>query len=433
MNSHRHWHQRVSQILVLFFIFQSGIVSAATKTALIPIPQEQDRDASLMLTLAQKIRERLKDRLTILPLAVSQQMLKNSQLAGVSVVTQKAVSQVDEILDRYYSYQASMTETIAKLEAVVTFIKDELPPASESSQLLVTARVTQSWLEFQSLDHGRAANCLERLFAINPQMNLELSYYPVAFRHFATEFQKRYQQNQPATLIVTSSPKAVSAYVDGIFVGTTPVLVTVAAGQRVLGLEATGRVPAERQLNLLPNQRKRIKVTLAWQNAEQKNPATALNERWGVITTADTVSLAAQVTRATQSDMAVFIQSDDVEKGQVPRAKVYNAQYSQMLKTISYPQTVVDLPNHLDAVADHLATQLAPYLENNSMSYWSKNIDRSVIVDHRVASRGKKPLTKKPLFWVGVGGVVAAGVIAGVLIANHADQAPATGGVTIGF
>ena len=73
---------------------------------------------------------------------------------------------------------------------------------------------------------------------------------------------------------------------------------------------------------------------------------------------------------------------------------------------------------------------MRPYLKDKTITYWTKNIDRDVITDYRVANRLKKPLYKRPLFWVSMAGLAATGVGLGVAAAG---SSVATGGIILTF
>ena len=70
------------------------------------------------------------------------------------------------------------------------------------------------------------------------------------------------EQPSQATLAIESSPRGADVFLDGRFVGTTPLRVTSQPGRRSLRIEADGYYPFETTLQLSPGEARRIDARL---------------------------------------------------------------------------------------------------------------------------------------------------------------------------
>jgi hypothetical protein len=131
--------------------------------------------------------------------------------------------------------------------------------------------------------------------------------------------------------------------------------------------------------------------------------------------------------------VAIFFDLMRIRGGYVAAAKIYNARFSQLVETIYSEQISAFKAEEVKRVTEDLARKITPHLKSKDLTYWSKGVDRSVVVDYRVANRGKKPLYKKPAFWMTVGGVVITGVTLGILAAQDQEESATTGGIVLGF
>lgn len=425
----RNWRGAVALGLTLGFFLQTLLTPALAaggwnKIVLIDVSEKSPLSAKAM---SAKMRKLLPDVRNILPQEMVEELLGQGSHAKSPELIQ-AIRLVDESLEKYYAYESESDETLLRLMAATDFIKLARLPSRQTSQLLISAVVMASWLEFKQGEFEAACERLKKIVTIAAKGELNFDYYPSNFRKFTSKIAENIPEQDLAKLTVDSVPLAVNVYVDNVYAGVTPLSLPLKAGEYDIGWESAGRETVVKKVKLAAGREQKLGAKLSWSKGPRGLDWIAAG--WHKKMGASQIALAARVAELTQADVAVFVDLVKVRGGYVAAAKIYNARFSQLVGTV-HSERIVDFET--ENAFEGLAKKIAPYLKSKDITYWTKGVDRSVIIDHRVASRGKKPLYKKPEFWLAVGGVVVTGVTVGILAAQDQDQAAATGGVVLGF
>lgn len=417
-------------------ILQSTVTPAFTasewnKIVLVDVSQKSPVPTKALIS---KMRELLPETQSVLSGKTVEELLSRG-LNRKSPELIQTIRHVDESLEKYYAYESGASETVLRLTEAMDFIRSALTPSRQVSQLLISAVVMASWLEFKQGAIEAARKNLKKVVEIAAQREISFDYYPSDFRKFVSEIKKNIEDQSLVRLIVESDPAAVNIYVNNVYAGVAPLSLALPTGEYNIGWEAHGRESVVKKVKLTAGRDAKFRTKLSW----SKGPWGLgwITEGWHKKMGASQMALAARVAELTQADVAVFVDLTKVRGGYVAAAKIYNARFSQLVETIYSKRIRALEAKEVEQVSEDLVRKIAPYLKSKELTYWSKGVDRNVIVDYRVASRGKKPLYKKPAFWMAVGGVVVTGVTAGILISQDRNQdqeksAP-TGGIILGF
>jgi len=269
------------------------------------------------------------------------------------------------------------------------------------------------------------------LVQLSPKADLQLSYYPPTFRKFFSRVKKQ-QKLGSRSVEIKSVPSSVNVYVNHVFVGTSPLKLNLPPNKYHIGFYANGRKPTVKLANLTKAKNKVIKAHLPW-GKKSNSRNINLDTAWNKIKKTKKMVIASQISNAAHADKSLFLNIKKTANGYIPQVTIYDVRYSQMMKTISYPKPVSNLNTSHHQIANFFVKKLTPHLKESSMSYWSNHIDKDIIIDHRIASRGKKPIYKKPLFWVVAIGLITAGTATAIALSQGGSSSPSTGGVKINF
>lgn len=398
------------------------------KIALVPVGES----ASALKGLAEGLRHHFRGRGSVLPIDDVLQALVGSSNRDDAVTG--VIRDVDAILDSYYAYRADASLTRRDLDRVVTRMRAVLPPSREASRLLVSASITLAWLDFKLGDRAGAERTLGGIFETSSREDLHFEAYPKSFRSFAKALQERQGPGQGGTLSLHSHPDAVNVYLDGFFIGVTPVRAAVRPGTYRVGFEAAGRSPEIREVIVENGKTKAMRARLRWlRRGERENHGGAFSG-WEKSDAAGRTAIAGEIARLTEADTVVLISAEKTRAGHRVAFTPYEARYGQLMKEIPFGKLIGSLSDGESEVAAEFGKKLSVALSRESSADWSRGAEREIVIDHRVARRLARPFYRKPAFWAAAGGVAAIGVIAGVMAAQGGGPAgPGTGGVVVGF
>lgn len=378
------------------------------------------------------LQNKLKHRARFLPIRSVSQLARTTEASSHSPELDEAIHMMNDSLDAYASYSRNAKQTIVAMDSLKNFVSTKVTPSPQTSELLVSAIMTKTWLLHKSRQKEKAQKELHQLLSVAPQVHLQTQNYPPSFRRFV---KRQITTVNPGShkAFIRSSPAAADVFVNNVFVGVSPLTVNLPQGEYTVGFYASGRKPSQKKLNLTKSKSKKIHAHLAWA-ADGKKSKPLQADHWNQLKPSKKIRLAHQVASAAQANHALFFSFEKQNGFPIAKATVYDARFSQMMKVITYPKPIANFKNEQAALIQFYSKKLTPYFGKNSMSYWSKNVDQSLILDHRMARHGKKPLHKQPAFWAIGLGVIAAGVITAVVLSQGSDSSsPSTGGVTVGL
>lgn len=422
----------LAALVTALILMPPQLLAAAKRPTVILVPvgpsgDSSQGDRSRVLT---QLRNKLKKNFNFLSLESVTQLKKYSASPADPKLAQ-ALHLMNDSLETYNTFKSDAETTIFAMDTVIDFIKANVAPSAQASDLMVSAIMTKAWLLFEKRKKNEAKNTILEFAKIAPHSQVELDYYPPRFRRF---FKQSVKDVTPgtATLTLRSTPTAVDVFIDHIFVGQTPITLSLPQSKYQVGFAAAGRRTVTKSVNLKGKNSKTLTTRLAWNGGRSAKTNTS-PENWNGLKQSTKMVFAAQISRAANADKSIFFSWVKKGNGLVPQATVYDARYGQMMKPISFPRGVTDLKSSGSEVSAYFAKKLKPVLNDASVTYWSNKIDKQMIVDHRVASKGKKPLYKKPWFWAVAVGLVATTTTTAILLSNSASSSKETGGVTVSF
>lgn len=426
----------LSVLLILtFFVPASGWAKSSRKkkqtVIMLPVGKNQTQYSEDNNEIIKKIRNKLKKNFHFLTLGSAKQLKRTSKAPIDDPKLSEALHLMNDSLDNYNAFNTNAKTTIIAMDSVVDYLNNQIKPSSQASELMVSASMTKAWLLFQSRKKEQSKANLKTLLQLSPKANLQLSYYPPAFRKFFNKLKKE-TNSGTSTIAIKSSPSAVDVYINHVFVGVTPMSLNLPPQKYTVGFSASGRKSVTKTVNLTKSNHKNVSAKLPW-GKKSNRKKTNSNVAWNKLSPSKKTVYASQIAGAANADKSVFFNFVQKKNGIIAQATVYDARYSQLMKSISYPKPIVNLKSSHDKIASYFAKKLPNYLKGNSVSYWSKKIDKDMIVDHRIANKGKKPIYKKPVFWAIVVGLAAIATTSAVLLSNSGSSAPKTGGVTVSF
>lgn len=382
-----------------------------------------------MIKLLELIRSQLTDEAHVLPIQTSGQLSSTSQSDDPKL--NEAISLMTHTMDQYSNYQASEKETLTAINSLIYFMTHEVPPSRQCSELIHSAVLTKAWLQFKSGDKTSSTATLDDFTRISTSTPIDLSYFPPNFRKFT---EKHLQSGKNTTtkqsITLASTPTGADVFINHKHVGIAPVTIEAPLDETItIGFTITGRKTAVKSV-LITGKTKKIKSHLSWDSK-----STPTQKPWHALKPKAKIMLASQLSAASKSDQIILFEAITRADGMTPTATVFDARYSQLMKTISYPKTITESSMDQSDVAKFFSDKLKPYLKSDSINYWQGSIDKSQILDHRIASRGKKPLHKNTPFLLAGAGVLLAGTITAIVLATSGggNSPQDTGGVTINF
>lgn len=425
---------------VLFFVFSLVGVGAtpsvfAQKMALpqqimlVPLQDEQSSKADPLHSFHEKLYERLSRDFSVLPPKVSAQILSGSISYPTHQKTAGLITQTDAVLDRYYSYQKGAKESLSDLTGLLQTMRATQEVSQGLSSLIVSTTLTKAWLEYQTADTESSQKTLATLQRLSPKQGTDLRFFPPAFQRFAKKTAEQVSSGS-SSLQVHSSPEAADVYVDNVLVGVTPFEAKLNAGKYRVTVHAPGRASVTKDISLKTEGTEKISLHLPWQGRSRQKDVLQSWQKWQTTSLEKKIALASQLAATSNSDIVGFLTVTQAEAKVVPKIQLYNDNFSQLIKEFTYPEKIENFSEAENDLTRFFSKKMRPYLKDRTMTYWTKNIDRDVITDYRVASRLKKPLYKRPLFWVSMVGLAATGIGLGLAVAG---SGAATGGIILTF
>lgn len=424
-------------LFVVFFLVGVGVTpfvlaekaGLPQQIMLVPLQGEGPSEGNPLNSFHEKLYERLNRDFRVLPPKVTSQILSGSISYPAHQKTAKFISQTDSVLDQYYSYQKKAEESIEDLEALLQTMRAATEVSQGLSSLIVSTTLTKAWLEYQAGKTDSSQKTLNTLWQLSPSQKTDLGFFPPTFQKFSKKIAKQVSSGS-SSLKVHSSPEAADVYVDNILVGVTPFETKLTSGKYRIALQAAGRASLTREVFLKEEGAEKISLYLPWQKQSKQRESLQSWQRWQTTPLEKRIALASQLAETSGSDVIGFLTVTRSESKFVPKIQLYNDNFSQLIKEFTYPDKIENFTQAEKDLARFFSKKMRPYLKDRTMTYWTKNIDRDVITDYRVANRLKKPLYKRPLFWMGMAGLAATGVGLGVAVAG---SSVATGGIILTF
>jgi hypothetical protein len=422
----------VGALTVVLVVQQAMSPAWALQAAVVPekiavVPA--GRDASELMPLTHELRRRLHG-LNVLPIKAA---LQNLSLGGEAAPeTRQALLRLDAIWDDYDAYRKGEAETRGEFAEALAEMRSRLPLSVESSRLLTSASLTLAWFDLKLGNRAVAVRELEGILNLSPE-TAALDAYPGSFRSFVKKFLSRGREPISSGLALSSSPEAVNAYIDGVFVGVTPLRVALKSGRYRVGFEATGRSPLVREIVVEGGETRTIRGRLPWLKKGKRGSANRSVAEWDDSGTAGKLAISEGIARLAQADVAVAVSVKKTRSGFVPTLTAYDARSGRMTDEIAYSKPLAGISESTETVAGELADKLAAVLRSRRFVSGKRGMNREVAVDPAERRGTAAPLYKKTAFWAALGGIAAAGVIAGVLASQGDSSGSRTGGLVVGF
>lgn len=403
--------------LVNLLPVKSSAQSPTPTIVVLPITTEIKNEKSTQ-DLVNLIKTKLKSSYHILPQDDVWEILTGNDVTNPTEIRQ-AMDLVQNSIESYYAYISSAKVTITAMNEATSFIQKNLPPSKKSSDLMITALMTQAWLLHNTGDGAGSTKILRKIF-LTPQSRVQTDLYPTVFRSFVEKIRKS-TPTKTTALIINSKPQGANVYVDHIFAGITPLTITPMQQNFVLGFDGNELKPLLKKMTLTESQ-KNLRVTLA----KTKNNA------WGNLNETKKTALAEKISTRAGADKVIFLEIQGQGATLTMLAQIYDAREKSLVDALSYDKPISNFSLLKSHVANYFASQLPAYLGSNQ-EFWETP---------KSAQKPKSvPAQKKNKSGILIGilaGVAAAGAV-GVILATSSGggsittPTSTTGSVSVQF
>ncbi|MBF0105485.1 MAG: PEGA domain-containing protein [Deltaproteobacteria bacterium] len=359
---------------------------------IIPVGESNEKFADTKDYIQDSIKLAMTDRTRVIVKAVHAKDLMNFGNAESPTLT-RAQIMYDSSLEDYNAYKATADETIAAMDNTQSFLRKNVPPSAKASHLMLSAVITKAWLMYQTDKKNEARPLIADLLEYAPVMETLLLYYPPDFRSFFNSVKKN-TASSTYTLSVPADNEPMDISINHIFVGSAPLSIRLKPGEYMIGFYSHGKKPVTKNMTL--NKDKDIKVELSG-DVDTNNRSQAMIASWNTLSQAQKIAFASQL-GDTGPDLILFFETNENNHAARPQVSVYDPAQQRTLKTITYPFAVEDFNNQKETIAQFFKKEL-PLLTMPQTDAYAGITDTAQPEPVNEIQK-KKPLLKKPLFWI---------------------------------
>lgn len=385
--------------------------------------------------LVNLINAKLKAAYRILPQDDVSEILAGNEVADPTEV-RAAMDLVQNSLESYYAYISNAKVTITAMDEATEFIQKNLPPSRKSSDLMTTALMTKAWLLHNTGDPMSATQTLKKVF-LTPKSQVQTDLYPTGFRSFVARTRKS-ALPEASNLNIDSKPQGAHVYVNHVFAGVTPLALSTAEKNLVIGFDGDGLKPMLKTVNLSESS-KNLRVTLSKMKTESP-AAQALNiDTWEHLSEGKKTALAEKISTLSGADKIVFLEIQGQGNSLTTLAKIYDAHEKALVEALSYDKPITNFSLLKGHVANYFASELPAYLGSSQGLWATQSADPVSETQKNSHTAVGKKKGKSGMFIGILAGVAVAGTV-GVILATSSGGGstttttiPTTGSVSVEF
>lgn len=426
----------VSAILIGFLLFPPQAFAASENpifkptVVFVPVNESNEELNAINGEFIASLRQKLKSDFNVLDSDVVKQIIKTMPETDFASSEQlHAYNLIQQGIEAYTIHQ-DLEKADKILQDAEDYIIANVPPTKGSSELVISSMLTRAWMNHRENKQELAQDIIQAILALSSE-KIETKGFSKDFQKFFSEIQSNDGSEKTGTLHIQTMPQAVDVFIDGVFIGASPVTKNLAAEKHALSFSAGGRQSKRQTVLIKPDKEKNLNTKISWNYADSNKHKVA---SWEDVDTKSKLALSSQIASATEAHRTVFFNVNKVGSGYELSAKVFDNEFNQALKTIYYQKKITNLKKESNQAIDFFAAKLRPYLQKDSIKLWKGDYDPDLMLDQRIASRPQKPLYKKPAFWGVVGGVVITGIVLGLTLSGSGGSGSGgTGSVSVDF
>ena len=297
------------------------------------------------------------------------------------------------------------------------------------------------------------AQTLDAALAINPLLTVDALEFPPSYRAIFDRLKDTHLAPPVGSLDISSNPPAATVYLNGVPMGDTPLhLSELPFGDYALTVVASRYHPLQETVTLSDSNPLPVSATLQW--ITPPSPET-LAQRLSLLsihgqTEPSPAPSDAATARILALIKAAFAKADALEVDKIVVLSAVPASASDPNKRLEV--RILDRTLHashrpLAAPFDtvfgtrqvawhHLEPELSGIIRESLLRNPNKTLDPRT-GDLLVLSKSRKPLYRRPEFWIGVGAAVIGGTVGGILATRGDGDSPTTdateGGINVGL
>ncbi|MBF0106346.1 MAG: PEGA domain-containing protein [Deltaproteobacteria bacterium] len=423
----RATYRCVSLILIILFAIPSPVTAKAqTKTtvALVAYPSGDAGVDTINQEFVNALGLKLGSDVEVIDPKIIEQVIKTRpDLHYRSLQDEKIYKSLDSARQAFLISNNAL-QALLVLDDVQKQILLSPNYSKAFSDLMETTLLMKALIYFKSSQTQRAADEVARLLMLKGSPP-DVTGCPESFKKFVRGLSSR---STHGTVNVDSKPVGVQVFVDGIYRGVTPSMFALSQGRYKITLASNGRKTVSRTINI-SDRPVTVAVVLPWQGVDRD----VVNSR-GVPTSVDGLVVADTLSSfaATQKTIVHSLYKD--LSGYHSSIQVIDGTYHQPFKKIDYKKAIRDFKTSAPSLLSYYLSRIDTQVVKPAGKLYQSDYDGATYKSLRLSDRPKKQLTKNPVFWGVLGGLVLTGIVLGLTQTSGASgggTVPATGSVSI--
>jgi hypothetical protein len=354
--------------------------------------------------------------------------------------------EIDRAKDHWFNFE--FKEALAVIEHALSRM-DETPQgenAAHTGDKRVEALLVKA-LILKAMHHRKdeVLRTFEQALAIHPKLQTSDLDFPPSYQTLFAKAKADVLSQPSGDLDISSTPPAAQVSLNGVSYGTTPLAIrTLPAGVYTLHIQTNRYLPEERKIEVRAGESTSAHIPLAFKRNGLEKPDAASSSLvlHGTLDSRET-SLLALLKEAVEkgkilaTDKAVILGRRAGATSAAAASwtlRILDVAHAASHRPLSASAEILGKGARLNwkALEPKLSQTLAEPLLANPHKFVDPRTGDLVVLSHT-----KKPLYRRPAFWVGVGLAVVGGTVGGIL-ASQGDESGASasagqGGVGVGL
>lgn len=328
------------------------------------------------------------------------------------------VSEAQNWLNRakQHYFDFAFVEAQSELKPVLDIFAAHPSLLLDAGGLLVDTYVTKAVVDSALKQKENVADDFQKILALNPLFELDAANFPPSLRKIFGEVRAAFLQNADARLVLKSDPKAVEVYLNGIYQGVTPlVLSPLPAQEYQVRFAANHYASVDKKIILKSKENLSLSPKMPWTGSGSKKIRNGNQIREGL-----------RIADLLKTDKVLLV---DVDRQSIT-ARLVDRHYRAGHIPLSFPLDAdsAALGENLDKMVRLIAAQTQLDLTKNPRAH----LDPDGMGDPILLAKRRRKISKGFLYG-GLGAVGIGGLVAGILAASGGSNAPQTGSVSLNF
>jgi len=349
----------------------------------------------------------------------------NYYLGSIDNFGIKIIGYLDQANDEYF-LKGRPSEAIKYLDKAINSLETRNQISEAESDLLLRAKIAKAKISYDIGKKDESHRTISEILRILPTYKLNPKFFSPEYLSFFEAVRSKQKVTNKGTISIKSDPSAVQIFINGLYVGLTPKVITdLSVGKYSLVLNTDHRRPLKRNVYVVKNKKVSLSERLEWiDESNLKGKPLLIGESIEKL-----INVTTSLASITGVDRVVVIGVDSKRR---PFARVIDVQSRQNLKDIKY-KSINNIEKQSPRVASYLMRKISKFADKDVFELNKEDVNQAVVLDQRVYTLKRKPIYKRPIFWVGVGFALIGGIVAGVALTAGGSAAATTGSVNLMF